>query len=332
VRNLVMMDLSDVPLSRSLADVAGSPHLAKLQKLNVSNCGLGGDGLDKLLKAKFAKNLVALNVAGNELNAVAVAKLAKWKGAAHLETLTISEYHQYRTRLQLGDDAARAFASGNWAGLRGLALNLYRAGTDGLDALSRCASLAGLRSLSISHAQDANVDSLLLSPHLASLEALHLHSRANQVALASAPMLPTLRGLYLHSADEASVRAILSAPASSGLRELSIRGPKDGRAVASILANSSHLSGLRALTLSDVPLGAEGARTLSGVAHLAGLVKLFLRGNTVDEAAARALVAAPPDFGRRLRRLVVGGGFPGLFGPPYEALEARFGKDVVTRN
>jgi hypothetical protein len=173
------------------------------------------------------------------------------------------------------------------------------------------------------------VGGLLSSPHLAGLEELHLNSRVGLAALAVSPMLPNLRGLSLVSAEEASVRAILSAPAAAGLRELSLRGPTDGRAVASVLADATHLTGLRKLALRDMPLGAEGARLLGGAAHLAGLVELGLSGSCNDEAAAGALATAP-GLGR-LRRLVVGG-FLGLFGPTYEALEARFGKDVVTRN
>jgi hypothetical protein len=99
--------------------------------------------------------------------------------------------------------------------------------------------------------------------------------------------------------------------------------------VASILADATHLTGLRRLSLRDMPLAAEGARVLGSAAHLADLVELGLSGSCNEAAAARALVTTP-HLGR-LRRLVVGG-FPGLFGPPYEALEARFGKGVVTRS
>jgi uncharacterized protein (TIGR02996 family) len=332
LRNLRELDLSEAALSRCIIDVAASPHLAKLRKLRLYKCGLGPAGLERLLKARFAKNLVALDLAQNELNAPAVGTLAKWKGAARLETLTLLEWHQSYTSRSLGDDAARAFASGDWSSLRELSLSLHRAGTDGLDALARCASLAGLRSLRLYHAGGANADALLASPHLAGLEELHLPGRADHAALAVSPMLPNLRGLSLTMTDEASVRAILSAPAAAGLRELSLRGPKDGRAVAAILAEATHLTGLRKLSLSDMPLGAEGGRLLGGAAHLAGLVELGLSDSCDDEAAG-ALATAP--HLQRLRRLSLGAlSYMHRRPAPQldEVLKARFGEDVVTRN
>jgi hypothetical protein len=309
-------------LSKSIADLAASPYLAKLEHLDVRKCGLGAAGLDMLLKAKFARNLTFLDVSQNELNAGAVAKLAKWRGAARLEMLVIGDDH-------LGDDAAGAFADGSWSGLRNLLLFFNRMGTAGLDALGQCESLAGLRSLNLHHAQDQRLAGLLSSPHLAGLEELRLNARANLSPLATAPMLPNLRALHAQLDDVDSLRPILTAPASAGLRELSFSGTVPARGIASLIAEATHLTNLRKLRISTRDLGADGARDLARAAHLGGLVELDLTWGGVDAACVKELVASP--YLNRLRRLVVGG-FPGQFGPPYEALEERFGKDVVTRN
>jgi uncharacterized protein (TIGR02996 family) len=331
LRNLRELNLADVPLSRTIADLGRSPHLVGLRKLNAYKCALGSAGLSALLRAKFAGSLTDLNVSQNELDAAAVSKLARWKGAAGLEVLTLSEYHQYLSRLRLGDDAASAFAAGDWSGLRHLTLFFHEMGSAGLAALGGCASLSGLRSLNISYKPDQGMAGLLSSPHLAGLENVRLNAQADLTALATAPMLPNLRHLHIGGTGVASLEAILSKPASAGLRELSLGSSgtrPDGRAFAEIIAGASHLTNLRHLALSGLPLGVEGARAFGGAGHLAGLVELELSWGCVDEKSALAL--AKTKGLSRLRKLEIGG-IPGLFGPSYEALQKRFGEDVVKR-
>jgi uncharacterized protein (TIGR02996 family) len=325
VCNLRRLDLYGSALSKSLGDLAVSPALAKLEWLNVRKCGFGTTGLGTLLKAKFAGNLKFLDVSQNELHSAAVGLLAKWQGASRLEDLTIGEGH-------LGDDDARAFAGGDWSGLRRLCLFFHRMSTAGLDALGQCASLAGLRSLNLYHAQDQRLDGLLSSPHLAGLETLFLQGRSNPAALADAPLLSSLRSLWLSWIEADALHKALANPASAGLRELKVCGsPDEARRVAGAVAAAPHLTNLRKLRISQVgKLGAEGARALGESAHLAGLVELDFTWGCLDEDGAKVLVASP--HLNRLRRLAIGSGYPGLSRPTYAALEERFGKDVVTRN
>jgi uncharacterized protein (TIGR02996 family) len=320
LRNLRGLTLAGMALGRCIDHFAASPHLAKVAGLTVNDCNLGHAGLETLLKAKFAKNLTGLNVGKNKLFAGSIEMLAKWKGASRLKTLSLSEDHS-------GDESASAFAEGKWSALRGASLFFPRMTTAGLNALGGCKSLSSLRSINLHHRPDQDISGFLTSPHLAGLERLMLNDRTDISFLAGSPMLANLRDLYLGAGDVASVRKVLTDPASAGLRELSLCGLSNGPAVAEAIAAAPHLTNLRGLTLRSMPLGVEGARALGEAAHLAGLIELDLY-ECIDAKSAVALVASP--HLNRLRSLNVGG-YHIMAEPAFAALQKRFGEDVVKR-
>jgi uncharacterized protein (TIGR02996 family) len=323
LRNLRELNLADVALSRTVTDIAHSQHLAKLQKLNVHGCGLGGGGLDTLLnRSRFAKNLTSLDISHNGFNDSPISTLTKWKGTSRLEYLKVGEPH-------LGDDAGLIFAAGDWSGMRELFVYFCRMGAEGLDALGGCSSLSGLRTLQLNFLAGQRVDGLLSSRHLAGLEDLRLYAQADIACLATAPMLPNLRALHCDPLD-GSLRPVLASPASAGLRELFLRGPGEGNSIAAAIAAASHLTNLRRLSFYNLPLKEEGARVLAGSAHLAGLVELELLWCSFDAAGVEALIASP--HLNRLRRLVINSTTELLRGPSFEALQKRFGEDVVRSN
>jgi uncharacterized protein (TIGR02996 family) len=316
LRNLRDLNLSDTALGRCITELAGSPHLGRVEKLNVSGCGLAGRALDTFLNASsLAKNLSSLDISGNGFKDSNIYHLRRWKGTGRLESLNVGEG-------DLGDDAALIFAAGDWPALRKLVLFFHQMGTEGLNALGECKSLSGLRSLNLHHLPGQDMAGLLTSPHLAGLEELRLNASADLLPLADAPMLSSLRSLYAH--PNSSMLPVLSSPASAGLRELSLRGMRNGLALAEQIAEATHLTGLRRLSLGDISMNEAGVRHLAGAAHLAGLVTLELSA-TMGEAGAKALIGSP--HLNRLRRLAVGA----IFGPPFEALQERFGADVVVR-
>ncbi len=320
VAGLTRLDLAFAEMRGGYRDLAASPHLAGLREIDLRGNDLGDAGLEAILGGRFAGTLTTLGLEDTGLTAAALARLARWEGAARLESLEVSE-------LEGGDEEARAFASGEWPALRSVSLTLRRMTAAGLTALGRCASLSGLRTLMVLGGEGQAIAGLVSSPHLAGLERLDLRGSVTGAGtLADAPLLAGLRSLLVGGEDSEGLRAVLATPACAGLRELTITsGPK---AIARALAAAA-LPGLRRLSLHDCVLTGPPLKALLSAPFLAGLVELDLSWNDLKPSDLKALGACPRLRG--LRRLCVGNFmFDEAQKEAVRALQAAFPAGVVT--
>ncbi len=290
-------------LAGGLREVCASPHLAGLTRLELARNDLGDLAAEALAGSPHLKNLRSLDLSSNGLTATGIGRLARWEGAARLEVLKILEYEG-------ADDAARAFAEGDWRSLHTLTLDLHDMRAAGMDAVGRCASLAGLKRLSVTHELGQPARGLLLSPHLAGLEHLAMTpggAAGDFAALAEAPMLRSLRSLDVVQNREEGLGPVLASPAAAGLAELRVSGNnQSAKRLCARIAGATHMTGLRAFSLTDFEIDAGCIRALADAPHLAGLREMVLARAELTVAAAKAL-AGSPHLGR-LRRLHIAPG------------------------
>jgi hypothetical protein len=238
-----------------------------------------------------------------------------------LESLALAES-------DLGDEAAVAFASGEWPALRRLTFDLSRLTEAGVEALGRCPWLSGLRALKMP-TWPRRLPALAAAPSLANLESLVVQGAADEAelrALAGSPLLGSLRSLTLYAPNASGLAAILASPSSAGLRELSLHGPGPGSYAADV-AGAGHLVELRRLVINHTTLGPAEARLIANAPHLGGLVELILAVDRIGEESARELIGSP--YLKRLRKLSLFNAPVLLKGAIVDALEERFGKGVV---
>ncbi|MBY0232416.1 MAG: hypothetical protein K2W96_24320, partial [Gemmataceae bacterium] len=300
-----------------MAALAASPFLRGLQALDVSG-GRAGDAVAEGVASSGWRHLVSLDASRNGMTAAGIARLARWDGASRLESLALSE--------PLGDDAAAAFASGEWPALRRLTLHLGGITAAGLEALWRCRSLAGLRELDLP-LEASQLRAVASAPALAGLRKIVVYGACDEDGLrvlAGSALLRSLRSLTLGWSDPAGLEAVLAS--STGLRHLSIVGA-DGQAVVSALHAAGHLSGLRSLALTFMGLAAPDVRLIARSPHLSGLAELDLAGCRLTEESARELIASP-HLGRSLKLALTHQPAP-ADGAVVEALRERFGTVTV---
>jgi uncharacterized protein (TIGR02996 family) len=322
VANLRQLNLASSAMRPSgMAALAGCRFLAPLRKLDLSSSHVGESAVERVVSSPYLHGLTELDLSRNELTAAAIARLARWEAAQRLESLALAES-------ALGDEAAHAFASGEWPALRRLTFDMGRMTEAGVEALGRCPSLSGLRVLRM-QVWARHLPALAAAPSLANLESLSVQGAADEAALsalAGSPLLGGLRSLSLNAPNRAGLAAILASPSAAGLRELSLdalgRGP-----YAAEVAGAEHLVNLRRLVINHTPLGPREARLLANAPHLGGLVELILAADRVGEEAARELIASP--HLKRLRKLSLLNSPVLLKGAITEALAERFGAGVV---
>jgi uncharacterized protein (TIGR02996 family) len=269
-----------------------TPHLAGLRHLEFNGSEDGGPILERLAASPHFPALTSLELRANNMTAAGVAALARSPTAARLESLIIKEH--------VGDDAARAFAGGDWRTLRTLTLSLGSVFSEGIEVLAGCTSLSGVRELSLSFGRGDPNAALFTAPHLARLERLVLKGRQAAgplEALAASPMLANLRGLVVTDGGKdcaKGMEAVLSAPASAGLVELKFSDNYAIDAVAKSFARATHLTNLRRLSLGygwhhHKPWACD----ILTAPHLAGVVELDFGVSDIGEPGLRALIACP---------------------------------------
>src|SRR5262249_19665709 len=156
----------------------------------------------------------------------------------------------------------------------------------GIKALAGCASLSGLRELSLSCRHGLSIAALFASPHLARLERLVLTGRPapgsldSLEALAASPMLANLRGLVVTEGGKntaSGMEAVLASPASAGLVELRYSENAyvaNVAAVAKSFGRATHLTNLRRLSLGySYSDGSAWACGVINAPHLAGVMR-----------------------------------------------------------
>lgn len=239
-----------------------TPHLARVRKLDVSNAGLGTDGLCALADAPHAGGVRELVL---QENPVTVEGLSRLMDAPNWAALRALDFNRLAPR---GDDIIAALAAS--AGLRKV-----RA----LDLFMTCVSQIGARALAE-------------SPHAAGLEVLRIGGPDFTFAENGLP-LPD---------DHAIAEAVAGSPRVRNLKELDLSHRRIGIAGLRALVESPHLKNLRRLRLRNCALPAgEALALVKGAKHLRGLYVLelgvFAAGRvTIDDDLRAALPEAAVRF------------------------------------
>jgi uncharacterized protein (TIGR02996 family) len=238
-----------------------SPHLGRLQSLDLSGSGLGPRGAEVLAESPAVANLSMLSLVGAEVNSAAIEWLAASPARERCSILRL------RANEVSGWGAA---ALARFTSLRVLTLGLNPLGGEGVGAL------AG-------------------SPHLTSLAWLDLDQtrpgRDGIAALASSPHLRNLRRLSLEAngLDDEAVELLLTSPHLHRLTHLDLYNNRITDRGVALLAGSSRLGSLRELSLGFNPISAQGAAVLAGAAWLKQLSYLRLDYTRIGEEG-RALL------------------------------------------
>lgn len=214
-----------------------TPHLAHVRRLDVSNAGLGTDGLCALADAPHAGGVRELVLQENPVTAEGLSRLV---------------------------------SAPNWGALARLDFNrLAPRGDDILKALAECPGFRRVRALDLfmTCVSEAGARALAESPHAAGLEVLRLGGPNFTYSENKLP-LPD---------DVATARALAASPHLKALRELDLShraiGPEGLRA----LVESPHLTNLRRLNLRNCALPAKASVALvTGAPNLRGLYQLVL--------------------------------------------------------
>jgi uncharacterized protein (TIGR02996 family) len=187
-----------------LARFAALAHLARLHKLDLSDCCFPVAQLHKLIASPYLTGLRTLDLQGNDFSSGILPALSASPVLAGLTSLSLGG-DSFRSRT-FGTGSVRWVAKGPWpARLTRLYLGWVSGGVASVRALVASPHLAQLRSLSL-HAwdlTDAGVRELAACPRLAGLTSLRLDGdRIGDVgarALLDSHALRGLKSLYLAS-------------------------------------------------------------------------------------------------------------------------------------
>jgi uncharacterized protein (TIGR02996 family) len=337
--------------------LAACEELQRLVSLRVGgylgSSYIGNQGVQTLVASPHLAKLETLDLSENRITAVAVQALAASPHLANLKSLNLAaDLYTDRDRM-LGDEGAAALAAApHLAGLRELNLSHSRIGSKGAEALAKSkhlrnltrldlswndigdegglalansATLTNLTTLGLRHTGlgDVAVEDLFTSPHLSRLTDIELYAgelapevlgwalatpagaRLTRLALDDSPvevdafvrLLEPLRlhSLELHSCGIGPEGAQLLAgfPGLKGLHTLELGYNRLGDDGAVALAESKHLRNLRWLDLSSNDIGVKGITALAGSPNLARLRHLDLHHNKLGNVGAKALMASP---------------------------------------
>lgn len=214
-----------------------TPHMAKVRKLDVSNAGLGTDGLCALADAPHAGGVRELILQENPVTAEGLSRLMD---APNWGALRALDFNRLAPR---GDDI-----------IAGLVARPGFRKVRALDLFMTCVTQVGARALAE-------------SPHAAGLEVLRLGGPNFTYADNGVP-LPD---------DLATARSLAGSPHLKGLKELDLSHRDIGIAGLRALVDSPHLTNLRRLRLRNCGLPAtEALKLVKSAPNLKGLFLLEL--------------------------------------------------------
>jgi uncharacterized protein (TIGR02996 family) len=317
VRNLQIKHYGPLPLR----DLAGSPHLGRLARLDLKWNEIGDAGVLALAESPHLSQLTHLGLGRTGIGATGLRALAASPNLPALASLDLSDNG-------LDDAAVEAFASHcRLPRLCRLDFSNNRLGPDGANALVSSWGAGQLTSLRLWSNRLSDGGARLLAS-LDRLEELDLGG--NRVTsqgvdrLAESPYLRRLERLDLrhNEAGDFGAAVLARAPALSRLTHLGLESNGVGWQGARALANSPALSSLASLDLSENPIRDAGCRALAQSPRLTRLVRLNLRRCGVTRIGAKALTPSP--LLRGLRQLDLGWN---EIGPKaFRELQARLGE------
>ncbi|MCI0702656.1 MAG: TIGR02996 domain-containing protein [Planctomycetia bacterium] len=283
--------------------LADWPHLARLDRLEVSVGWLGSASIAQLTDSPFATNITELEfefdgVTAEGLTALAASPLFERlrvlelrsnaiPSALLVDALAAAREPTALSRLSLPnnrigrDDAAHLFALSVMSAIEYLDISDNPLGVDGVQALAKSGSVRGLRVLNLCKTNPGvpGIKSLTEASGLAGLRMLDLSTnRLGPVA----------------------VKLIGSCGGFRGLRVLNLAYNPVGDIGAATLAKSSSLAGLHELDLRGADIGNAGAIALAESPHLENLLRLDLRPVERRSFSSKARAALVERFGDRV--------------------------------
>jgi uncharacterized protein (TIGR02996 family) len=335
--------------------LAACAELEQLVSLRVGGYlgsdSIGNQGVQTLVASPHLAKLEALDLSENRLTAPAVQALAASPHLANLKSLNLAaDLYTDRDRM-LGDEGAAALAaSPHLAGLRELNLSHSRIGPKGAEALAKSKHLRNLARLDLSWNRIGGKGGLALarSPSLANLTTLNVRHTGLDTgaveALLTSSRLSRLTDidLYAQQINPGVLGRVLAGPAGARLTRLAVDGspgegfvrlleplrlhslelhacqfgPEDARILAGFpwlkglhtlelgynllgddgavaLAESKYLGNLRSLTLCSNGVGVKGITALAGSPNLSRLRHLDLHHNKLGNHGAQVLIDSP---------------------------------------
>jgi uncharacterized protein (TIGR02996 family) len=211
-------------------DLAEAPWFPKLRSLDVRDCRLGDDGLDRLLGGSPPLALTRLNLGANDLTPTGVRRLASSRALARLRRLALGQN-------DVGTAAADLLRSPALPDLCSLDVSYCdgygtRSGPDVLGAIAAAAPPGRLRVLeaNVCHCSVRSLARLVWSAVVSRLEALSLNGNdlpdEAAAAIAESPQVGALRRLDLadNRITDAGLRFLMRSPHFGALRVLNLRG------------------------------------------------------------------------------------------------------------
>jgi uncharacterized protein (TIGR02996 family) len=304
--------------------LVSSPHLTKLETLDLSANGIGTEGARALAESDALPALTDLDLSGdrysrttNPVGDAGVALLAASPRLAGLRRLAVgsngigpagaavlaaSPHLRGLVQLDLTNnpllgEGARALAAGSLPRLVTLNLNFCRVETTGALALLTSDSLPQLADLDLSAGQ---FDLAALRRAFQGPVAGRLSRLVLSYTGLDASVLPLLAPLPLRVLDLTNnalgpegTRTLADLPLLENLRELHLGNARLGDEGVRILAESAGAMNLRVLDLYFNNIGPAGVEALAASPHLAGLRVLTLTGNRLGNGGGRALARSP---------------------------------------
>lgn len=268
-----------------LTELARTPHLAKLERLDLSGNKIGPAGVRELAGSPFLDRLTGLNLSGNALGRAGIQELLRSPWRAQLRSLAITDNALDTAGVEeLASDSAlhgltELHLAKNSIGplglpleqLRILNLRFCRIGPTGATRLSK----QGLRhledlDLGFNDLGDTGAESLARAAKLGRLRRLGL--RANRIGPIGAAALA--------ASDKAAVVA-----------DLDLTSNHLGDTGAAALLAGNHFAALERLDLSNNGLTDAGVRRLVETGAFDKLTALSLAWNPFGDAVVQALTA-----------------------------------------
>ena len=209
---------------RGLGSLASSPHLDRLQTLDLNGSPLGDAGLKILSRSRGLAGLEHLTMYGIGAGDKGLEALGRWPGLNRLKTLILTD-NMFRGNQFTGKGIAALARSPYLEHLETLVLARDNLGDEAAVALAEAPSLSRLVVLSLTTNEigDRGVEALAGSSMLKSLKALYLGGNPigtrGVAALAASPLANRLEALDIPLNDAAGA-ALLAR--SSGLDDLQL--------------------------------------------------------------------------------------------------------------
>jgi Leucine-rich repeat (LRR) protein len=282
-----LRDVRLVAIAPYLDELAASPHLARLQRLDLSGNRIGLEGVRTLLRSPHLGRLKSLDLSHNDLGPAGAAELAGWP--SQLESLSIAGNGLS------GDDVRRLLEAPLSQALVELDLTHNPLGPGLMSVLGKFLARSIRLALGFTGLTAADVRDLARSPARPRTLDLRFNDLGDPgiQALAGSDLLSRCESLNLRGNRLTRVPGL---PDSLTRLDLSVN-PLGDDGVLDVVGSGR--PGLIDLRLTNVLLTAAGLERLASGGGLVGLERLDLGGNMLGDNGAKVLAGCPDLTGLR---------------------------------